>query len=227
MQERAGVVFDVPLPEERVFRYQAMQDVLHHLVNHPFEAFTQRELATVTGADVSSISRSVDLLDRLGVLDVDDGRPNRIRIRQDHLRLPDPVFAVPQPEFRAPVRAFLDELRERIEDAADVTSLVAVVLFGSVARGTADRRSDIDLLLVLDGDATHARRIGHAVARDLERETFDGERYQFEALVETPDSAASHGENLREILDEGLVLERSDAFRTVENAVYTDEPGAN
>lgn len=40
-----------------------MQDILHHLANNPFEEFTQQELASITGTDVSSISRSVELLE--------------------------------------------------------------------------------------------------------------------------------------------------------------------
>lgn len=40
MQEQSRVLLDFPFPEERVFRYQAMQDILHQLSNHPHEAFT-------------------------------------------------------------------------------------------------------------------------------------------------------------------------------------------
>ncbi len=45
MQENASVSLDVPLPEKRVFRYQAMQDVLQQLITDPFDEFTQQELA--------------------------------------------------------------------------------------------------------------------------------------------------------------------------------------
>ena len=55
--QRAKVLFDFPFPEVRIFRYQAMQNILHHLVNNPFEEITQQELASLTGVDVSSISR--------------------------------------------------------------------------------------------------------------------------------------------------------------------------
>lgn len=223
MQEQSRVLLDFPFPEGRIFRYQAMQDILHQLTNHPHEAFTQKELAALTGADVSTVSRSVDLLQQMGVVVVDDGRPSRVRIDHDHLQKPDPILAIPQDEFRGPVQAFLDVLRECIEESDEVEGIVGVVLFGSVARGTADRGSDIDFLIIVDGTLTYGRRIANRAARNVEEQTFDGDRYEFEVLVETPESASDYGSKLREILDEGLVLERSDDFAVVRSAVYSEE----
>lgn len=222
MQSESRVSLDFPFPEERVFRYQAMQDILHHLVNNPMEWFTQKDLAGITGADISSISRAVDLLDKLGVLEIKEGVPTLIRISQDHLEREDPLFSVPQEDFRAPLQAFLKELESEIEEADEIVELVGVVLFGSVARGTADRSSDIDLLLVVDGNLTHARRLSTKTARELEDRKFDGDRYEFEVLVETPDSALSHGEQLRELFRDGILLERTDGLREVRDSLFFD-----
>lgn len=82
-----------------------------------------------------------------------------------------------------------------------MSELIGIVLFGSVTRGAADRQSDIDVLVVVDGDPTYGRRLCIQVARDIEGETFDGQRYEFEILVETPDSAVSHGSELAEIFE--------------------------
>lgn len=220
MQEQTQICLDFPFPDERIFRYQAMQDVLHHLINNPFEGFSQQDLATMTGADVSSISRSVDLLEKTGVVTVGEGRPSQIRIDQDHLERSDPLFSIPQPEFRKPVNEFLDVLHDRTERADAVTDLVGVVLFGSVARGDADRSSDIDLFVVVTGDGTHGRRIGTKTARELEAQSFDGDRYQFEVLVETPDSALSRRGNLKQIFDEGIVLVQHDRLQEIRDAAY-------
>lgn len=223
MQEQSRVLLDFPFPEERVFRYQAMQDILHQLTNHPHEAFTQKELADLTGADVSTVSRSVNLLEQMGVIIVNDERPARVRIDPDHLQKPDPILAIPQDEFRGPIKSFLKILRERIEEADEVEDIVGVVLFGSVARGTADRGSDIDLLVIVNGTHTYGRRIANRAARNVEEQPFDGDRYEFEVLVETPESASDYGSKLRGILDEGLILERNDDFPAVRSAVYGDE----
>lgn len=220
MQSRSRVSFDFPFPEERVFRYQAMQDILHHLVNNSMEWFTQKELAGITGADISSISRAVDLLDKLGVLEIKEGVPTRIRISQDHLEREDPLFSIPQEEFRAPLQAFLNELESKVQDADGIADLVGVVLFGSVARGTADRSSDIDLLIVVDGDLTLARRVGTKIARELEDHKFGGDRYEFEVLVETPDSALSHGDKLRELFRDGILLKRTEGLQEVRDGLF-------
>lgn len=227
MQERARVCLDFPFPEERIFRYQAMQDILHHLVNNPFEGFTQQELASMTGADVSSISRAVGLLEMVGLVTVEEGVPSQIRIDQDHLERADPLFAIPQSQFRPPIDEFLTELRERVDTTDAVTDIVGVVLFGSVARGDADRSSDIDLFVVVDGDGTIGRRIGTKIAREMEEQSFDGDRYQFEVLVETPDSAASRGGSLTEIFDEGIVLCQTDRFSEIREAAYQTADGGD
>lgn len=220
MQTQERVLVDYPFPDERVFRYQAMQDILHHLVTNPGEAFTQQELATLTGADVSSISRSVDLLDRLGVLEITGGKPRTIALDPDHVVDSNPVNTIPQAEFRAPARAFTDELASRIDASDEVAELVGVLCFGSVARGAADRRSDIDLLVIVEGDLTYGRRIASTLARELEDRSFDGDRYGFDVLVETPDSAESHGDSLREIFDDGIVLARSESLPDVRTKIY-------
>ena len=222
MQESAKVLLDFPFPEERVFRYQAMQDMLHHLVNNPLQEFTQTELATLTGADVSSISRSVDLLEQLGVVSVAEGRPTKIKIDQDHLQRSDPLFSIPQAEFRKPVQRYLDELHAKLADSEEVNNLVGIVLFGSVARGDADRQSDIDVLVFVDGDLTYGRRLCTQVAREIEAETFEGQRYEFQVLVETPDTALSHGTEVAEIFDEGLILEHTEQLSKIRKAVYAD-----
>lgn len=67
-------------------------------------------------------------------------------------------------------REFLSSVLEFVARADEVPELVAVILFGSVARGDADRRSDIDLCLIFDtrGDPEHGE--GMRIARELVRE---------------------------------------------------------
>lgn len=222
MQSEAGVLIDFPFPDDRIFRYQAMQDILHHLVNNPIEEFTQKELARITEADISTVSRSVSLLEQLGTITVSDAKPAKIALDDDHVTASDPLFNIRQQEFRKPVRTFLDELTDGISSTDAIEELVGVLLFGSVARGEADRSSDIDLLVIVDGDGTRARRLASKLGSDLEDRAFDGDRYEFEVLVETVESAASHGEKLREIFDEGIVLDRTERLSEVRATVYAD-----
>ena len=227
MQSKTGVLIDYPFPDERIFRYQAMQDILHHLVNNPVEEFTQKELARITEADISTVSRSVSLLEQLETITVSDAKPAKIALDDDHVTASNPLFNIPQQEFRKPVQTFLNELTDGISNTDAIEELVGVFLFGSVARGEADRSSDIDLLVIVDGDGTRARRLASKLGSDLEDRAFDGDRYQFEILVETVESAASHGAKLREIFDEGIILDRADRLSEVRATVYADGEDAD
>lgn len=58
----------------------------------------------------------------------------------------DPFIEIPQEEFRTPLRRFVGRTTE------EVGSIAGIVRFGRVARGEADRASDIDLFVLIDID---------------------------------------------------------------------------
>jgi predicted nucleotidyltransferase len=207
-----------------VFRVGAADEVLDLLVDAHETEFTIPKLVDATGASRSMVWRAVDLLDALGVVRVRE-TPQRNHVSVDPARLekPDPLLAIPQAELRAPVRAFVDEVREATHDSTEVDGLLGVVVFGSVARGEADRRGDIDLFVLVDGDRTTARRAVTDVVASLSEERFDGDRFAFEPYVETPTSARRAGEKLRERFDEGLTVAGGEAVQRVRRTVLADE----
>ncbi|WP_256335771.1 nucleotidyltransferase domain-containing protein [Halopenitus persicus] len=97
--------------------------------------------------------------------------------------------------------------------------MVGVVLFGSVARGEADRASDIDLLVIVDDDKTTARRTVQSVVSDLEDQRFEGNRYTFQPLIELTDSANRIGNQLRPQFDAGITLVGSDQLSELRTEV--------
>lgn len=225
---KTTLTLSFPFGAEQVFRYRAMEDILKLLVRNPFRAFTVRRLRELTDSGMKSTSRAVELLTQLGLVCVDTtGRSKDVSLNRDRVHVPDdPLFAVPQDEFRPPIREFVARARE------EVPALSAVVVFGSVARGAGDRQSDIDVwLLVTDDDRLlGARRQATSVATDLGDERFvspqrtadapiEGDRYEFQVLVESVDTALSHGEELVEILREGIVVVDSDPLQRVKDVV--------
>jgi len=216
----AYVRLPVPLEDPDAFRHRATADILHVLVDNPERAFTNRELHRVTGCGLGGVNAAVDTLDALGIIQVDrSGRANAVQINTEMLFAPDdPVTAIPQLEYHAPVRTLLSELEARIDGA------VGVVLFGSVARGTADRTSDIDLFVVVEGDRLQAQREAHAIEQAIADERFDGERYEAHIVVETDDSATSH-DRIGEVLTEGLTLRESQVLATVKGEVFDGGTG--
>lgn len=220
-EQSTGLHVPFPFGGEQVFRYAAMEDVLELLIRNPFREFTVRQLREVTKNGSKTTTRAVDLLQQLDLVRADtSGRSRNVRLNRDRVTIPDePVFAVPQDEFREPVREFADRAR------AEVPSVSALVVFGSVARGEADRRSDIDIwVLVEDDDLLQARRATTEIVVELEETRFGeaGNRYEFEVLVESVESAVSHGDaddGLDDILAEGIVIEDSDRLEAVKDVV--------
>jgi len=205
----------VPLGEPDAFRYGATADILHILVDNPERGFTNRELHRVTGNGLSGVNTAVDTLEALGVVTVDrSGRANAVQIDPAMLvKADDPVTAIPQAAYHAPVRGILSRLDERIADN------VGVVLFGSVASGSANRTSDIDLFVIVDGDRMQAQRKAHDIEQEIADEEFDGDRYEAHIVVESSESASNH-DRISDILTDGLTLRDSPGLDAVKQEVF-------
>ena len=216
-KETTTLALEYPFPDERVFRYQAMQDVLARLIEEPYDEFTIGQLAEMVDGNQATVSKAVKLLRELGTVQSrKEGRKQYVSIHRDRLTKPDPVLSIPQSDFHKPVRAFVDRVQEEID------RLVGVLVFGSVARGTADRASDIDLLVFVEDDKTQARRTVQSIVSSLQETKFDGNRYTFEALVETTESAKRIGDRLRQQFDGGLILIGSDQLSDIRAEVYAN-----
>lgn len=217
-KESISIELQYPFPEDRVFRYQAMQDVLDVLIDQPYAKYSMSELASLTGANTGTISKAVKLLSELDIVETaPDGRTQQVQINRERLSKPDPVLSIPQGEFHQPVQAFLRQVQDKLDE------LVGVVLFGSVARGEADRASDIDLLVIVDEDRTEARRTVQSVVSELEDQQFEGNRYTYQALVESTDSVQRIGDQLRPQFDDAITLVDSDQLSELRTEVYADE----
>ena len=212
-----SIAFEYPFPEDRIFRYQAMQDVLSVLVDDHYSEFTVTELTSMVDGAQATVSKSVALLEETGAVETRrEGRKQYVRIDRKRLDKPDPVLSIPQAEFHLPVRAFRDEITSSID------RLTGVVLFGSVARGDADRASDIDILVIVGDGRTAARRTVQSTVQEMEETKFDGHRYTFQVLVESEESARRIGNRLRQQFDDGITLVGSDALTAIRKEVYAD-----
>jgi predicted nucleotidyltransferase len=135
-----------------------------------------------------------------------------VQINRDRLSIPDDsLLRIPQPEFQEPVRAAVDELTDRLSD------VVGIVLYGSVAHGDADRRSDIDLWVLTRGERAANQREANTVARDLEEMRFDGNRYAYDIDIEAVQGVPAYRDDIREIVVSGIPIYTTDDFETVQN----------
>jgi predicted nucleotidyltransferase len=214
--EQATVGLPIPTPDPNLFRHTATDDLLQLLLDNPYEQFTIRALSRLTDNAAQSVKRAVDVLEANGLVVVEaEGNRRLVGINRTRVTKPDDsVLRIPQPEFQGPVRAALGRIRDELAEVH------GVLVFGSVARGQADRQSDIDLW-VLAGDRADQHR-ANELAKVLGQKQFDGDRYEFQILVETPESAHSHGDRLEDVFADAITLGDSDTLRDLKHEVMSD-----
>lgn len=196
-----------------------MDDILELLYRNPHETFGVRELRDVTGHGAQTVDTALTLFIKVDLIETQrTGNKKLISINRDRVQKPDdPILEIPQEKFRTPVKAFLDELQD------DVENLVGVLLFGSVARGGADRASDIDLFIVVEGELMAARRTIQDIRQTISERSFEENRYKFQVMVESLDSAGQHGEKLQTIFSEGITLYQTDPLENLRRGVLHGE----
>ncbi|MXV60728.1 HTH domain-containing protein [Natronorubrum sp. JWXQ-INN-674] len=207
-----------------LFRIRAADDILRLLADAHETEFTIPELVEATDVTRSTVWRAVDLLEEFGAVRTRK-TPQRtyVSIDPDRLQKDDPILAVEQPEFHEPIRTFVRQVGTAVTESDDVNELLGVIVFGSVARGNADRRSDIDLFVVVDGDRTSGRRLVTDAVADLHEQRFDGDRFDFEPYVESVESVRRAGSKLEEIFREGITVHGDGRLQSLRKEVFADE----
>ena len=209
------ISIDLPLQDDRLLSGDATADILLFLTRHHDESFSITDLADAIGYTRPTITKTVDTLSRNDlVIEEHDGPLRLVQINRDRLTIPDdPFLAIPQSEFHAPVQDATDQLRTKLDD------VLAVVLYGSVARGEADRRSDIDIWVLVREDRASNQRQANHIRQSLEEETFGGDRYAFDIDVEALQGIPTYAEELQEILHDGIAVYQTDEFDTVRSMI--------
>jgi predicted nucleotidyltransferase/biotin operon repressor len=215
-----GVSISVPIPasDADLFKSKATNDILLFLTNHRFKQFSQREVADQIGHSQQTVRRAINTLVENGlVVESPESNQRLVQINREQLAIPDdPLLRIPQPEFQKPVKAAVDELTGRLD------GVIGIVLYGSVARGEADRRSDIDLWVLTTNDRAPNRREANAVGRDLEDAEFDGNRYAYDIDVEAVQAIPTYTEDIREIVVSGIPIHSTNKFEKVEKLLLEE-----
>ncbi|MDB2239017.1 nucleotidyltransferase domain-containing protein [Halorubrum ezzemoulense] len=209
------ISIDLPLQDDRLLSGDATADILLFLTRHHDESFSITDLADAIGYTRPTITKTVDTLSRNDLVTEEHDGPRRlVQINRDRLTIPDdPFLGIPQSEFHAPVQDATDQLRTKLDD------VLAVVLYGSVARGEADRRSDIDIWVLVREDRASNQRQANHIRQSLEEETFGGDRYAFDIDVEALQGIPTYAEELQEILHDGIAVYQTDEFDTVRSMI--------
>jgi predicted nucleotidyltransferase len=208
-----SVSLTIPAQNPDLYNHKATDDVLLFLSHHRFEEYSIGTISDRVDHPKQSVRRAIDVLvENDLVTENAEGNRRLIRINRDRLSVPDdPLLRIPQSEFHEPVKAAVDELGSALDD------VVGIVLYGSVARGEADRRSDIDLWVLVRTDRAATQRTVNEIVQDLQERTFDGDRYGYDVDVEAVQSIPAYTEDIREIVLSGIPVYETADFETVEN----------
>lgn len=215
-QDGSGILLPIPLGEDRVFRNQAMDDIVELLYRNPHEEFGVRQLREITDHGAQTVDTAIKLLVQLDLVQTRrKGNKKLISINRERIQKPDdPILEIPQKEFQKPVKAFLDRVKEQHED-----NLVGILVFGSVARGEADRTSDIDIQVIVENDLLPTRRAVQDIRKEINSERFDGDRYELQVLVESIETAEQYGDKLHEIFTEGITVYSSSQLQDLRRQI--------
>lgn len=161
--EGTAIGLALPVRDAGLFKHSASPHVLNFLSDNPDINVSIRQLAAVTPLSERATREAVDVLEANELVETfHEGNARRVHINRTRLDRPDdPIRSVPQTRFQTPVRV----ARHYIED--ELEAVEGIVLFGSVARGEADRQSDIDLWILVDGDHMRRRHEANKLAKRL------------------------------------------------------------
>jgi len=208
----SGITISLRLPADDpgLFKHKATNDLLFFLSNHRYSDYTVSQLADHTGYATTTISNAVDTLERNDLVETTyQGNKRFVAINRGRLDVPDdPIMQIPQTEFQDPTREAVRRITETIEN------VIAILLYGSVARGDADRKSDVDLWVLVSENRTAAQRTATTIAQDLETEPFNetGDRFVFHIDVETVSSIPQYSEDISRIISSGIPVYTSETF---------------
>ena len=200
----------VPVPAKNgdLYRHSVTNDLLSFLIDRPFEEYTLRTLASLVGTTHRTVSLAVDILeDNDLVVVTPEGNKKLVGINRDRIETPEnDVLRIPQPEFQQPVQEAVDTLVDRLDD------ILGILVYGSVARGEADRQSDVDLWVLVREDRSRKQQRATELAKDLAEIRIGGERYEFHIVVESPKSMPAYTDDIASIVTAGIPVYRTDEF---------------
>lgn len=219
-----SISLEIPTKEPGLFKHSATNDLLLFLANHRFDEYTIRELAERMEYSKGAISNTIHVLEANDLVGVKhEGPAKHVSINTGRLDIPDdPILRIPQSEYHEPVRAAVRELTHELD------SLAGIILYGSVARGEADRQSDIDLWVLVTDDRMGAQRKVNEIVQYLEDQPFNesGERFDFHVDVEETMSLPQYTEDINRIISSGITIHSTENFekaQTIINEMLEDD----
>lgn len=154
----------LPVRDAELFKHGATTHILNFLSDNPDIDVSIRQLSRVVPMSERATREAVNTLEANDLIQTyNQGNARRVHINRDRLDKPqDPIRSIPQTEFQTPVRVACRYIEDELDEVK------GIILFGSVARGTADRQSDIDLWVLVAEEHLQQRHEANKLATHLE-----------------------------------------------------------
>lgn len=166
----SGAVLELQIPvrDGDLFKHGASEDILDLLADNPDLQLSISQLSRAVPFSKPATRAAVDVLERNDLVQTTNrGNARLVQIDRNRLRTAsDPVLSIPQDEFHLPVRIAQRLVQRTLDD------VLGIVLFGSVARGNADRQSDIDVWVLVGADPTRQQHDATKLAAELSETRF-------------------------------------------------------
>lgn len=165
-------------------------NILRCFYNSPRRSLGVSDLARRIGTSRASVYRRVDGLVELGILRV-SGTSSRKRYRIDITSpIAEPLYEMFNYESLLDVRPRVRTVLELLMSQVQKETIVAVILFGSHARGIATDESDVDLCIVhTGGPSVKPLDLGIDIVEHLFDARIDPHIYTLEAFNTIPNLA--------------------------------------
>jgi predicted nucleotidyltransferase/biotin operon repressor len=142
-------------------------EIVRFLLEHPDEDFSQSELAEQVDAAYTTINKIIHQLEDFGAVTMTErGTATYVQLNRDspYVEILEQLAEMDADLLQEAAQRYAEELLDQVED------VTAVVLFGSVASGWPTKDSDIDVLILVDGDTGLIEQRAQALADKYSRE---------------------------------------------------------
>ena len=160
----ASIGFALPVRDSELFKHGATPHILNFLSDNPDIDISIRQLSRAVPMSERATREAVNALEANDLIQTHhQGNARRVHINRARLDKPeDPIRSIPQTEFQTPVRVACRYIDDELDDVR------GIILFGSVASGTADRQSDIDLWVLVTEDHLQQRHEANKLTTHIE-----------------------------------------------------------
>lgn len=179
------------------------KEALEELLDNPDYGFTVKELSDSVSGSYNSVKNFLEKLNEFGIVRFTSKGNYRIveyDAENDYHEVLKSIFTVEKSERMRVAEDYAEKFYEMNRE-----EVVSVAVFGSVAKGTADKGSDIDIIIITE-NKVDTKRIKNEATKLRDRKSFSKVVPVTESLEEFRDAIARESRFEKNVYRDGKVL---------------------